>query len=279
MPSPTSRNPRALLPVPLQLLAISVGNTTTRIGRFEGSELARSVRVANATFGPLLEQAAALAAELPAEDEVSAAAVIIVASTNQLIADRLIVELDDRTPHEIFRIGDDLPVPIVTALADGATPGQDRLLNALAAFDHLKQACIVVDCGTAVTVDFVDGEGIFQGGSIAPGANMQLHALHQGTAALPHVHLAVPTADPFGKDTAQAMLSGVYYGIRGLVRLLAERYAEAYEAYPPVIATGGDAPLIFEGDELIDRIIPDLTLWGIEAACRLGLMAEGDDEV
>lgn len=259
--------------MPFQLLAISVGNTTTRLGRFTDSEMTRSVRAANASFPQLLDQATTLATDL-AEDPDGRAAIVI-ASTNALIADRLAAELQAKSGRGIYRLGEDLDIPIRTALAPGATPGQDRLLNALAAFNHLKQACIVVDCGTAVTVDFVDGEGVFQGGAIAPGASMQLHALHHGTAALPHVHLAVPAPSPFGKDTAQAMLNGVYFGIRGMVRLLVERYAEAYEAYPPIIATGGDAPLIFDGDELIDRVIPDLTLWGIEAACRAGL-ADGE---
>ncbi|MBL8745771.1 MAG: type III pantothenate kinase [Phycisphaerae bacterium] len=263
--------------MPLQVLAISVGNTTTRFGRFEGSELARSLRAPNASFAPLVEQVVALASELPQEGEAEPSAIVL-ATTNGPIADRLVAELEAQTGRDVFRIGADLPIPVETALDPGATPGQDRLLNAIAAFDHLKQACVVVDCGTAVTVDFIDGEGVFQGGAIAPGANMQLHALHHGTAALPHVHLAIPsTASPFGKDTVQAMLNGVYYGIRGTVRLLVERYAEAYEAYPPIIVTGGDAPLIFDGDELIDRIIPDLTLWGIEAACRKGLLSDSMD--
>lgn len=259
----------------LQLLAISVGNTTTRFGRFEGPELARSLRAPNANIPNLIEQVAQLASELPPADENAAA--IVIASVNPDVADTLLEALRRLASPQIYLLGPDLPIPIPLALADGAKPGQDRLLNALAAFDHLKQACIVVDCGTAVTVDFVDGEGIFQGGAIAPGASMQLHALHEKTAQLPHVHLAVPAPSPFGKDTAQAMLNGVYYGIRGMVRQLAERYAEAYEAYPPVVATGGDAPLIFEGEGLIDRIIPDLTLWGIEAACRRGLADLGSD--
>ncbi len=263
--------------MPLQLLAISVGNTTTRFGRFDGSELSRSLRAPNASFAPLVEQVVALAGELPSADD-SQPSVIVLATTNAPIADRLTSELEARTGRKVFRIGHDLPIPIETALDNDSIPGQDRLLNAIAAFDHLKQACVVVDCGTAVTVDFIDGDGIFQGGAIAPGANMQLQALHQGTAALPHVHLAVPTpSSPFGKDTTQAMLNGVYYGIRGMVRLLVERYAEAYEAYPPIIITGGDAPLIFDGDELIDRIIPDLTLFGIEAACRKGLLSDSMD--
>src|SRR5690606_33992349 len=65
-----------------------------------------------------------------------------------------------------------LPVPIEDALEDRSTVGQDRLLAALGAWWRTKQACIVIDAGTAVTVDFVDGTGVFQGGAIAPGVGM-----------------------------------------------------------------------------------------------------------
>lgn len=264
------------MPDAIHLLAVSVGNSTTRFGRFVGQELARSHRVPNANVGHVIEQLVAAAGELPDGDEPTS---IVVASVNEPVATKLVAALKERTDHEVFRLGTDLGIPIRTALLEHATPGQDRLLNALAAFDRMKKACVVVDAGTAVTVDFVDGQGVFQGGAIAPGASMALHALHEKTAALPHVHLARPSeTDPFGRDTAQAMVSGVFWGIRGLVRILVERYAEAYEAYPPVVVTGGDAVMIFEGDELIDRIVPDLTLMGIETACRLALAAGEDDD-
>ena len=132
----------------------------------------------------------------------------------------------------------------------------------------MRCACIVVDAGTAVTVDFIDGEGVFHGGAIAPGASMQLAALHERTAALPRVAFAQPDDVPFGRNTAEAMLQGVYHGLRGLVWRLVERYAEGYGAFPPVIATGGDAVTLFSDDELIDRIVPELTLQGIAVAVR-----------
>lgn len=67
--------------------------------------------------------------------------------------------------------------------------------------------------------------------------------------------------------------------LRGGVRALAERYAMAYEAYPPIVVTGGDAKLLFGDDELIDRIVPNLTLLGIRIACERALgVAEDDDE-
>lgn len=230
----------------------------------------------NAALPASLEQIMALMAELESDGEDNRLA-IVMASVNDPVADRVSGALKARSVAEVYRLGNDLEIPILTALAPGATPGQDRLLNALGAFEGMKQACVIVDCGTAVTVDFVDGQGVFQGGAILPGASMQLHCLHEKTAALPHVHLAVPAPEVFGKDTTQAMLNGVIFGIRGAVRALVERYAEAYEAFPPVIATGGDAPLILQDEELIDRLIPDLTLWGIHAACRKLLTDDAPD--
>lgn len=257
------------------LLAISVGNTSTRFGLFHGRELSRSVRLLNAAPQPLLEQLVGLARAIPAGG--AHASAIVIASVNDRIAQTIIDELVPRAAAPVVRLGRDLEIPIARALAPDATPGQDRLLNALGAFDALAQACVVVDAGTALTVDFVDGEGVFQGGAIAPGAGLMLRALHAHTAALPDVPLARPDlTQPFGKNTIESIRNGVFFTLRGAVRALVERYAEAYEAYPPVIATGGDAALLFDGDELIDRVIPDLTLRGIEAAWRAALAASDD---
>jgi pantothenate kinase type III len=72
--------------------------------------------------------------------------------------------------------------------------------------------------------------------------------------------------DAFARSTSAGMQLGAFAGIRGLVRVVAERYALAYDAFPPIIVTGGDAERLFRNDELIDRIVPDLVLRGIAAA-------------
>lgn len=258
----------------LALLAVVVGNTNSRLGIFQGRTLERSERLSNQSSEDVAARIAEWGAALT-ENENSA---LVVASDNQPLSDRVLASIDRASPLTLYRVGVDLPVPIERALREDATPGQDRLLNALAAWDTMQQACVVVDAGTALTIDFVDGEGVFQGGAIAPGASMMLEALHDRTAALPAVALEAPDDEPFGKNTHQSMLQGVYWGIRGMVRALTERYAEAYEAYPPVIVTGSDAPLLFEGDELIDRLEPDLTLRGIECACRQALAGDDDHD-
>lgn len=259
------------------LLAISVGNTRTALGSFRDGSLIESDRVGNENLDVIVAVARRLwmtlgdAPEGGAEGAPGGAdeePVCVIASVNDRIADELESRLKGKLDTEPARIGRDLAAPIGECLDPGARPGADRLLNAAAAWDVMRSACIVVDAGTAVTVDFIDGEGVYHGGAIAPGAAMQLAALHEHTALLPRVAFAEPEDVPFGRNTSEAMLQGVYHGLRGLVWRLVERYAQAYGAYPPVIATGGDAPTLFASDELIDRIVPDLTLMGIAVAVR-----------
>jgi len=94
---------------------------------------------------------------------------------------------------------------------------------------------------------------------------MMLDALHERTASLPRVDFDVP-ASAFGSSTKQAILQGVYHGVRGMVKELVENYATALGNWPEIIATGGDANRLFDGWELIHAISPDLTLYGIALA-------------
>ena len=256
------------------LVAVSVGNTRTQVGSFHAGKLTESARFANADLSRALEHVVRAWSQIRELDR----SAILLASVNDAIAQRLTAMIEGQLSTEIYRVGEDVPVPIGQQLDPETITGVDRLLNAAAAYEKLRQACIVVDAGTAVTVDFVDGEGTFHGGAIAPGARMQLRALHEHTSALPELEFAAPDADAFGRSTRQAMLHGVFHGIRGMVWKLTEQYAEHYGAYPRVIATGGDAALLFEHDELIDNIVPDLTLLGIAAAARIALARETEPE-
>jgi type III pantothenate kinase len=258
------------------LLAISVGNTSTSFGRFVDRTLVAGERIPNGEKQAIVDGIATAWRELADPD-----AIVALASVNAPVSDPLKSAIEERLHTEVLRIGADLPVPIGICLDDGAAPGQDRLLAAAAAYDSLKQAAVVVDAGTAMTVDFVDGEGVFHGGAILPGAAMQLKSLHENTAALPRVAFAQPDPkEPFGRNTAAAMLLGVYEGMRGAMHRLVERYAEHYKAFPMVVVTGGDADVLFADDELVDRRVPDLVLMGIRVAVEKSIEEEssGHDE-
>lgn len=254
------------------VLAVSVGNSRTHIGVFEDGELTDTARLANDQQPAIVEEIVSRWHGLSGLPR----ACIVLASVNEAVAERIRSGVEDQLSMSVYIVGEDLPVPIGRQLDPETITGHDRLLNAAAAYDMVRQACVVVDAGTAVTVDFVDGEGTFHGGAIAPGAQMQLDAMHERTAALPELKFITPDREAFGRSTSQAMLQGVFHGIRGMVRLLTEQYAERYGAYPLVIATGGDAETLFAEDELIDRVVSDLTLKGIAVTVRYALNVDSE---
>ncbi|MHC5024689.1 MAG: type III pantothenate kinase [Planctomycetota bacterium] len=254
------------------IIAIEIGNSRIHLGQFLDGKLQQSSGFDHEETTEIVQMVVGWWTAVAGRPQ----AAILLASVHEEMATRLASAISGQLSVEIYRVGDDLPVPIGRQLSPETITGVDRLLNAAAAYDRLQQACIVVDAGTAVTVDFIDGEGTFHGGAIAPGAAMQLQALHEHTASLPELRAAAPDDEAFGRSTAQAMLHGVFHGIRGLVWKLVEIYAERYGAYPQVIATGGDAELLFADDALVDRIVPELTLLGIAVAARHALVADED---
>lgn len=256
------------------ILAISVGNTRTQAGRFlDGiGEIDASEYIANDQLDTIVDRVAHHWEQLADEE-----AVVALASVNDSVARVLEARIGGRLGVDISRIGRDILPAISTRLDPSVRTGVDRLLCAAAAFTTLKQACVVIDAGTAITIDFVDGEGTFHGGVIAPGAQMQLNSLHAHTDALPQVSFALPTNEPFGRNTEQAMLQGVFFGIRGLVQRMIERYATELGTFPLVVATGGDAQLILNHEDFVDRIVPDLVLMGIAISVVAGFVDEPSD--
>lgn len=255
--------------IKVNLLAVSVGNTRTRIGAFVEGKLLEAATLENRKGGALGEALEHAFHPLRERED----AVILMASVNPAAAQALEEQIQRQLNRPVSRVERDLPIPIGRQLDREALVGEDRLLNAAAAYDVLKQACVVVDAGTAMTVDFIDGAGTFHGGAIIPGAQLMLDSLHSRTAQLPEVEVAKPL-EPIGHNTVEAMRAGVFYGMRGVVRELVERYAQQVGSYPMVVATGGDSDLLFRDFDLVDRIVPDLTLLGIAVTLRKALSHE-----
>lgn len=252
---------------------LAIGNTRVRLGLFDQSDLHESVGFDAREPKPLTDKLKdwAEAGSFP----------VVVSSVSPDAAKELIDAISASVPAaSILRIGQDLPIPLSHLLDEAGwqSVGQDRLLCALGAYTKASQACIVVDVGTAITVDFVDGQGTFHGGAIAPGIRMMLASLHNHTAQLPAIDFVTPPSDqPFGINTPDAMCLGVAAAVRGLVRELAERYAHYYESYPQIIATGGDMGIL-EEDGLVEHFVPDLQLIGLQACVAASIRAESEDD-
>jgi type III pantothenate kinase len=150
--------------------------------------------------------------------------------------------------------------------------GSDRIANAIAATQmHPGKDLLIIDMGTATTLCAVNADLDYLGGVIIPGLRMSMEALDRGTARLGTVEIVQPKGC-LGRTTAASIQSGLYYGHLGaLQQIIGEISAEMFEGRrPPVIATGGFAPL-FADAGLYDELVPDLVLRGLLTALLLNL--------
>jgi type III pantothenate kinase len=140
--------------------------------------------------------------------------------------------------------------------------GPDRLVVARAAHARFRRPLIVVDVGSAITVDCVSKRGQFLGGAILPGIEMAASALHQMAARLPRVRIR-PPARTVGRSTPEAIRTGVIYGIAGALERLIREMRREMGGRPLVIATGGDAELMARACSDIQHLCPDLIFEGL----------------
>jgi type III pantothenate kinase len=143
--------------------------------------------------------------------------------------------------------------------------GIDRLLNAVAARGRSPGVpAVLIDIGSAVTVDWLDEAGAFRGGAIFPGSRLMARALRAHTAKLPLVRLPKELPEPPGQDTTTAMQTGIASAVAGGVFAVARQYLRRSSGRPVVYLTGGDAP-VFRPllEELVkdDLQFPPPTVW------------------
>ena len=147
---------------------------------------------------------------------------------------------------------------------DPRSLGADRAVNAIAAHAKYPGDLIVVDFGTATTLDVIDFNGAYKGGIIAPGINLSLDALVGNTAKLPRIAIEVPKSDSvIGRNTEDQMLIGVFWGYVAMMEGLIARMRAEIGRPAKVIATGGLAVLFDEATNIFDAVDSDLTLDGL----------------
>lgn len=246
----------------INLLVLAIGNTRLHAAAIVAGEM-RHVRHLPANVP---EDWAAMIgeiwrAELADTSEPAVVACSVVPSSNAALNKAV----EDATGESIEWVGVDVDLPIVVTTDEPAKTGVDRVLITAAAYEQLGKACVVVDAGTAITINLCNNEGVLVGGAIAPGATAMFESMHARTAGLPLAAFEAAVT-PFGRDTVDAMRHGVTHALRGLVQTMAERWAEQMGTWPEVIATGGDAPALFSDWEIVHAISPDLLMYGLGLA-------------
>ena len=251
------------------LLALDIGNTNITVGLFRAGALlatrraATNARATTDEVELLLDGLLRLDGIAIADLDAVALASVVPALTGAV---EMIAERRDR-PLLIAGAG---TIPIAVRVDRPSDVGADRLVNALAAARLHGTPAVVVDFGTATTLDCVAADGAYVGGAIAPGLELGLEALAARTAKLPRIELRAPDR-AIGRDTVSAMQSGTIFGYQALAAGLLARVrvelADANDVAPAdvrAILTGGlSAAPWARGLEGIDAIDPDLTLKGL----------------
>lgn len=245
------------------LLAVDVGNTQTHFGAFRGEELVEHWRFATVRESTGDELGAALRTLLELRGlQFSDLDSAIVSSTVPALGEewRRVGQL--YLGQEPIVVGPGVKTGMALRYDNPREIGADRLVNAVAAFERFRSACVVVDFGTAITFDPVSANGEYLGGVIAPGVEISLGALTERAAKLPNVDLAEPR-EVIGKSTVEALRSGIIYGFSGMVDGLLARIERELGPDVRTIATGGQAHLIVPYCDRVSEIDDLLTLTGL----------------
>ena len=254
------------------LLTVDVGNTTIQCGLFEGEKLAlqfrRSTnpRLSSDELGLFFRDVLALNNfDYKAVERIACCSVVPAINHS----------LSNCFRKYFFKEALFIQAGIKTGLkikyANPREIGADRIAGAIGAVHAAASSggaknLIVVDMGTATTVDVITKNNEYLGGAILPGASMSVHALSEGTAQLPSVEVVQPK-NVCGSSTIEAIQSGVFYGQAGAIRELVSKMEEKVfggeRAF--VIGTGGFSRS-FESAGLFDLVLPDLVLQGLKVA-------------
>lgn len=250
----------------MSLLAVDIGNAHTVLGMISDGEVGANWRVATVERRTS-DEWAALVRGLLAENLPEVTGVSVCATVPSVLhewREMLATHFSD-VPHVVVEPGVRTGIPIL--VDNPREVGSDRIINALAAASEMGGPAIVVDFGgTATTFDVVDPRGRYVGGVIAPGIELSLEALERRGAQLRMVELARPRG-VIGKNTVEALQSGMVFGVASQVEGLVERIVDALEvpaADVHVIATGYLASLVVDECNCFTHHSPWLTLRGLE---------------
>jgi type III pantothenate kinase len=253
------------------LLTLDIGNTNTTLGVFDGSHLVADFRLRSVRERTGDEYASLIASLLLTCG--------LTLSAIRGVAMAYVVPPVGGALRDLSRRYVDVEPLVVTSQTDlGLTirydppsaVGADRVVNAYAARhlyakpDGSPAACVIVDYGTATTLDAVTEDGVYLGGALLPGIGISMDALFEHAALLSRVELTAPPV-AIGTNTADALRSGILLGYAAQTDGMVGRFAEEMGGRDKirVIGTGGIAPLIAPYARSLDVIDVNLTLVGL----------------
>jgi type III pantothenate kinase len=241
------------------LLAIDVGNTNTVLATFDGEILTRSWRIKTDSRNTADELALTIRGLLDGAKITGIAA----CSTVPAVLHELRLMFAAYYPQvPVVVVEPGVRTGVQLTYNNPREVGTDRVMNTLAAHTLYGGPTVVVDFGTSTSFDVVSARGEFLGGALAPGVEISADALAARAAQLVKVELTRPPR-AVGKNTVEALQSGILYGFAGQVDGIVGRIAAEVGELRAVVATGGLAPLIVGECRTVTHHEPHLTLIGL----------------
>src|SRR5262245_36987951 len=245
------------------LLAIDIGNTNIVLGLYQGRKLVTHWRLATQAertadeYGVIISQLIDYSGHRC--QQISAIAVSCVVPPMLTTAQEL--------AHKFFHIdplivGPGIKTGMPIHYESPKDVGADRIVNAIAAYEKYHDSCIIVDFGTATTIDLISKKGEYIGGAIAPGLSISLEALVQRASKLPRIEVVKPK-EVVGRNTVSSIQAGIFFGYVGLVDGIVRQIEKENGVKAKVVATGGLAPLVASECDTISEVDEFLTLDGL----------------
>jgi type III pantothenate kinase len=251
------------------LLTIDIGNTNTTVGLFDGERLIDCWNVRTDTHRTADEYRVALdallaGAGIPAQQAEGACIASVVpqlTATWQTLCERC-------CSSPVLVVGAETLLGIALCYDNPRELGIDRALAAAAAYKKFNTDLVVIDFGTATTMDYVSSRGLFLGGSIMPGLKTAAEALFEKTRQLPRIEYELPES-MLGTNTVACLQIGILGGYCLMVEAMVARIRQQVQGAARVVATGGLAPLIARHTNVIDTVEEHLLLDGLKLAYEL----------
>ena len=250
------------------ILAIDIGNTNIVLGGMEGDRILFQARLATDRIKTSDQYAMDLRGCLsiygvkPQDVEGC-----ILSSVVPPVLNAVRTGLQKAIHQNPLVVGQGLKTGLNIKMDNPGQVGSDRIVIAVGAMLHYKPPLILMDLGTATTMEVVDEGGSYVGGCIIPGVRTSLDALTSRAAQLPSISLGQP-GKVIGKNTVECMKSGILYGTAAMMDSMIDRLEEELGAKTTVVATGGIAPVILPLCKQKIHLEKDLMLQGLAELYR-----------
>lgn len=257
----------------LRLLAMDVGNTHIVFGVYDGPRLLRHWRV-QTLEGRTSDEYGVLFRNLLSGPDGENLDGAIVASVVPGVTPVLQAAVRDYLGEELLVVGPGMKTGMPILYDKPQEVGADRIVNAIAAYERTRTTTIVVDFGTTTVFDYITQRGEYVGGVICPGLTIAAEALFTRAAKLYRVEFVKPK-QVVGRNTVNAMQSGLLYGHVAMVDGLVERIRRENQVQARVLATGGLAAVLASESSTIEEVDEFLTLDGLRLIFSRNWESEG----